>query len=556
LTLAISTRLRESLAAGADVFRLADLRRLQFAYLASLLALWSFGVAASVYAFDIGGAALVGVVMLSRMLPAALVSPFAAALADRYPRRLVMLSTDLVRAVITAAAAASIWLDLPPAVVFVLGGILVMVSTAFEPAKNALLPDLAPDPQQLTAANVVTNTFESASMFAGPALGGLLLAIGSIPLVFAVSATLLLGSATLLVRLPAKAEPSREAGGDETGLSRELTAGLRTVLGDARLRLVVGMMGAQTLVSGMLTVLVVVVALDLLDLGNGGVGLLDASVGVGGLIGGVTALTLAGGRRLAPAFGLGMVLWGAPIALIAAFGSPIAAIALLAVVGVGNTFVDIAAITLLQRAAPEEVRGRVFGVLEGLVWGTIGIGAALAPVLIELLGIRGALVATGSILPVMTALTWPRIVRLDEATAPPAELELLRGVPVLAPLAPATLETLASRVARARFTTGEEVMTQGEPGERFYVIAAGEVEVLEDDVRVRTEGPGDFFGEIALLRDSPRTATVRALSDLELLALGREDFIPAVTGHADSAAEAEAVIAARLGSARPSLATL
>ena len=222
----------------------------------------------------------------------------------------------------------------------------------------------------------------------------------------------------------------------------------------------------------------------------------------------------------------------------------------------GNTFVDIAAITLLQRAAPEEVRGRVFGVLEGLVWGTIGIGAALAPVLIELLGVRGALVATGSILPVLTALTWPRIVRLDEATAPPAELELLRGVPVLAPLAPATLETLASRVARARFTTGEEVMRQGEPGERFYVIAAGEVEVLEDDVRVRTEGPGDFFGEIALLRDSPRTATVRALSDLELLALGREDFIPAVTGHADSAAEAEAVIAARLGSARPSLATL
>jgi MFS family permease len=551
------TRLRESLAAGADVFRIADMRRLQLAYLASLLSLWSFSVGTSVYAFDIGGAGLVGVLVLTRMLPAALVSPLAAALADRYPRRLVLLSTDLIRAGLTAAAAASIWLDLPPASVFVLTGLLTLVSTAFEPAKNALLPDLAPDPQQLTAANVVTNTFESASIFAGPALGGLLLAFSTVPAVFVVSAGLLLGSAALLARLQATAERSRKAESSESdGVGGELTAGLRTVAGDGRLRLVVGMMGAQTLVSGMLSVLIVVLALDLLDMGNGGVGLLDAATGVGGLIGGVIALSLAGGRRLAPAFGLGMVLWGAPIALIAAFANPIAAVALLAVVGVGNTFVDSSAITLLQRAAPDEVRARVFGVLEGLIWGSIGIGAALVPALIALLGIRGTLVATGLLLPSLTALTWTRIVRLDEAAAPPADLALLRGVPVLAPLAPATLEALASRIERARFAAGDEVTRQGEPGERFYVIASGEVEVFEDGVRVRIEGPGEFFGEIALLRDSPRTATVRALGDLELLALGRDDFIPAVTGHADSAAEAEAVIAARLGSARPSLAML
>src|SRR5204863_11454 len=233
--------------------------------------------------------------------------------------------------------------------VFVLAGILLLVSTAFEPAKNALLPDLAPDPAQLTASNVVTNTFESTSMFAGPALGGLLLAVGSIPLVFVVSAGLLLISATLLARLPAERERASGADAGEGGEGSELTAGIRTVLGDDRLRLMVGMMGAQTLVSGLLSVLVVVVALDLLDMGNGGVGLLDASVGVGGLIGGVTALSLAGGRRLAPAFGLGMVLWGVPIALIAAFASPAAAVVLLAVVGIGNTFVDISAITLLQR---------------------------------------------------------------------------------------------------------------------------------------------------------------------------------------------------------------
>ncbi len=556
----LTGRLRESLAALVDVFRVVDLRRLQFAYLASMISLWSYGIGASVYAFDVGGAGLVGVVMLSRMLPAAVASPFVAALGDRYPRRLVLLSTDLARAALTAAAAASIWLGLPPAFVFVIAGILVVVSTAFEPAKNALLPSLATGPEQLTAANVVTQTFESASMFGGPALGGALLAFTTVPTLFAVSAVLLLGSAALLRRLPRAKEDGDDAGtaGDasqEDGRGHGPLAGFRTVLDDARLRLILGMTGAQTLVSGMFGVLTVVLALDLLDLGNGGVGLLDASVGVGGVIGGLLALRLTGARRLAPAFGLGMVLWGAPLVLVAGFAHTATVVCLLAVVGVGNTLVDVAGITLLQRAVPDHVLGRVFGVLEGLIWGTVGIGGALAPALIAILGLRGALVATGLILPGLTALTWRKMARLDAAAVPPSELTLLRGVTILAPLGEATLETLAARLERARFARGQDVMRQGEPGDRFYVIETGEVEVLQDGTRLRTQGPGDSFGEIALLRDTPRTATVRALGELQLLTLGREDFIPAVTGHAESAAEAESVIAARLSSARPSLGT-
>jgi MFS family permease len=486
------------------------------------------------------------------MLPAAVVSPFTATFADRYPRRLVLLLTDLVRAALVAAAAACIWLDLAPATVFVIAGLVVVASTAFTPAKNAILPDVATTPEQLTAANAVTNTFESASMFAGPALAGALLAFTTVQVVFVISAGLLLCSTLLLAGIPGSPAPAAGAEAPSRFWG-ELMAGIRAVLADQRLGLLVGMMAAQIVVSGMLTVFVVVLALDLLDLGNGGVGLLEGSIGVGGLLGGAVALGLASGRRLAPAFAAGMVMWGLPIALIAPFDSTAAVVVLLGIVGIGNTLVDVVSVTLLQRAAPDEVRGRVFGVLEGVMWGSVGVGAAITPALIDAIGTHAALVVAGSVLPVLTLLTWTRIVRLDEESAPPADVALLRQVPILSPLAPATIETLASRVERVNLAAGEVVMAQGEPGDRFYVIVGGEVEVLEDDRRVRTEGPGEFFGEIALLRDSPRTATVRTLGEVELLALGRDDFIPAVTGHAESAAEAEAVVSARLGSARTSV---
>jgi MFS family permease len=550
----IAKRARESAAALADVFRVPALRRLSLAYLASLVSLWSFAVASSVYAFGIGGAALVGVLAVVRLLPAAVVSPFAAALADRYPRRQVLVATDLIRAALTGAAAASIWLDLPPATVFALTGALIMVSTLFEPAKNALLPELVREPGQLAAANAVTGIFASAGTFVGPALGGGLLIVTTIPAAMSVTAALLLASTALLLRLGH--EGAREAAPPRS-LRQELTAGLLAVATEPTLRLLLGLSSAAALVAGMLNVLVVVMAFELFDLGQGGVGLLNASVGVGATLGGVVALSLAGARRLSLPFATGIVLWGVPIALVGAFTEPAVAVVLLVLVGVGDTLVEISSITLLQRAVPDEVRARVFGVLEGLIWGAIGIGGGLAPLLISLFGERGALVAAGAIMPTLLAVSWTRLARVDEISpAPTSELGLLQGIPILAPLGVPTLEALASEAERVHFGVGEEVTKQGEPGEHFYVIVDGRVEVYEDGVRVREEGTGEFFGEIALLRDVPRTATVRAITELDLLALGREAFVPAVSGHAESAAEAEAVVAGRLGSARRTLATL
>jgi MFS family permease len=321
------------------------------------------------------------------------------------------------------------------------------------------------------------------------------------------------------------------------------------VAADSRLRLVVGLFAAQLVVNGALAVFVVLIALELLDLGEGAVGLFDSAAGVGGLLGSLIALVIAGRRGLGTLFGLGIVGWGVPLILIPVFPEPVFVLLMFAVIGVANTVADSAGFTLIQRATSDEVRGRVFGAFETLAIGAVGVGTIGAAGLVELAGRDAALVVTGALLPALVLVCAPGLRRLDGEAGPP-ELALLRGVPMFAPLAPASLELLASQLERVRVAQGDEVIRQGEAGERFYLIADGEVEVFEDGVLARREGVGDFFGEIALIRDVPRTATVRAATDVELLALAREPFIAAVTGHAPSAEAADAVIGRRLGSVR------
>jgi putative flippase GtrA len=309
----------------------------------------------------------------------------------------------------------------------------------------------------------------------------------------------------------------------------------------------VALFAAQTFVDGALNVLVVVASLRLLDLGQAGVGFLNSAMGVGGVIGALAAFSLVGRLRLAPSFGFGIVVWGVPIALIGAFPQAALALVLFACVGLGNTLVDVAGTTLLQRTAADEVLARVFGVLESLIVASIGVGALAAPFLVEALGIRGALVAVGAFLPVVVALTWRRLAAVDAVSHAPADVDLLRGIPFLAPLPAPTLEALAGRLERVRVPAGATIVRRGERGDRFYVVAEGEVEVTADGRAPSVEGRGGYFGEIALLRDVPRTATVTARTDAELLALEGADFVAAVTGAPRSREAADAVVGARLG---------
>ena len=349
----------------------------------------------------------------------------------------------------------------------------------------------------------------------------------------------------MLFLLHGVAEPPLTA--ERPRLGDELTAGFRTVARDGRLRLVVGLFSAQTLVNGAFVVLVTVSAFQLLHLGPSGVGYLNAAVGVGGLVSGLLSLLLVGYRRLATTFGIAIACTGAPLLLIGAFPSTATTLVVFALIGLAIIVGDVAGYTLLQRGTPSDVLARVFGVLHSLFYATVAAGAILAPPLIAALGIRWALVVVGSVLPILCALTTASLARLDTPPVAGPQLELLRAIPIFSPLSPPVLEQLAARLVPIKAPKGSEIVRRGDHGDRFYLVGDGEVDVLVEGQPPQRQGPGSYFGEIALLRDVPRTASVRAATDVELYALDRDYFLAAVTGHAASREAAEAVVGTRLG---------
>jgi MFS family permease len=544
-------QLAESGAAFRDVFRNQGLRRIELAWAASIVGTWAYGIAVIVYAYEQGGATAVGVVGLARWFSAALASPFAAVLGDRYDRRWVMAASDIARAVLIAGAALAVFADASPFAVYVLAVLVSVVATAFRPAEAALIPALARTPEELTAANVAASTIESVGMFAGPAIGGLLLAATGTGVTFIVTGAAMLWSALLIAGIRPGGEESEQVEREAVSVPDELLAGFRTVARERRMRLLVGLFSAQTFIEGMLSVLIVVIALKLLDTGEAGVGFLNAAVGVGGVLGALAAAALVVRKRLAADFGLGIFIWGIPIALIAVSSNEAFVLVLLAVNGLGNTIVDVSGMTLLQRSAPDEVLARVFGVLESLLLLSVGLGAVVAPLLLNWLGTRGTLIVAGSLLPLLMIPAWPRLNAIDRAAEVPVErLEFLRANPIFAPLPESTLEQLAHALVDVRAAAGEEIVRQGDSGDRFFLVKDGALDVYVDGELVQSLEPGDSFGEIALLRDVPRTATVKARSDVVLYALDRRHFLAAVTGFGPSLSAAEGVIGMRLGTGR------
>ena len=547
-------RFGESMDAFRAVITSPALRRVELSWAASITAYWAFIIALAVYAYDQGGPTGVGLVGVIRVLPAFIAAPFAGVLGDRYRRELLLVILSFVRAGFMAATALVLFAGGSTWVVYALSGGVALMASTVRPMQSALLPQLAKTPEELTAANLVLTTVESSGIFLGPALGGILLAATNTQTVFAAAAVAFVVASVLLLGIHVEAPADRHG---EGGFMREFFGGFGAIAGDRNLALIVTLYGIQTFVAGSLNVLIVVASLELLDLGESGVGFLNSAVGIGGLLGAVAAFALVGRQRLASDFALGLLLWGIPIALIGIFPRPPFALILLAIVGIGNTVVDVAALTLLQRVVPDEVLTRVFGVIQSVFIGTVGLGAIVAPLAINAVGIRWALVLTGALLPLSAGLTWRRITSLDaDVIAPTHELALLRSMPLFKPLPASTIDQLASSLIPVRADAGTDVIHEGDHGDRFYVIESGEVDVSAGGQHVGTLGPGDHFGEIALLRDVPRTATVTAKGEVSLYALERDEFLSAVTGHPASAEAADAVVASRLAGLRPGMASV
>ena len=547
------------------VFRLVmsnpRLRRVVLAFAAFNLADWARWLSVLIFAFTRGGAAEAGAVSLLQLLPAAFVAPFAASLGDRFRRDRVLVGSYVAQATFMVATGLVILADGPAPLVYALAVLGACSITITRPAHGALLPWLSRTPAELTAANAVSGTMEGLGILAGQAAAGLILQFTNPGLSLLTSAAVatiaaLLAFSVKVERAPGRPSPSLVA--DVTrapapdsplppALWRELTEGFRAVLQVPGPRTIVSLLGLAAFVWGALDVLIVVLVFDLLHVGAGAAGILNALAGAGGLAGAAIALSLAGRIRLAVPFVIGLLAWGLPLAVAGLLPMPLVVGGLLLLAGAGRTVMDVVGRTLLQRSAPDEVLTRVFGVVEGMFMGAFGLGSITTPVLLGLVGPQGSFVIVGLLLPLGALVAWRSLVNIDRAASVPVrELALLRGIPMFEHLAPNVLERLAGHLEPVTMPAGALVIQKGDRGDRMFVLDSGEVEVTVADYVVRRQGPGTEFGEIALLRDVPRTATVRAVTDVSLLALRADVFLSAVTGQVESRQAADAIVEERL----------
>ena len=583
----------ESTTAVRTVFSNRNLRRIMLAFGGSLIGDWAYATAISVWAFGVGGAKVLAIWAVVRFVLMAVCTPFAATFVDRYSRKGIMVGVDVARCVLLLVIAAGM-ATFEPLVVFVLASIVSVLGTPFRPAQRAMLPSLVSRPEELTAVNGTSSTLESLAFFVGPALAAGLLALTSVEVVLVFDAATFLWSAALVrgvhalpgaqpAAVPtAVASPSAEEAvttdgpvarpDDNDGVAsdasdavlvgsdasdeapkkrrgaflRETAAGFGHIWRDRDLRVLVALTCAQTLVAGASAVFVVAVAFDLVDLGPPGVGFLDSMLGVGALVGGFVALSRASRQQLGLDFCVGVVLWSLPLVIIAVWPTVAAAVAVMLLLGLANPLVDVNLDTLLQRLTPDHLLGRVFGTLDSAYIASMAVGAGLMPLLIALVGLQWGMGVLGLAVTAMVIPAVPRMRRLDLTLRAPEGLGLVQGVHMFAPLDRTALEGLARQLTRLEVEAGAMVFDEGEPGDQFFIIESGVVEVWHDGTLLRREEAGDYFGEIALLRDVPRTAQVRAVAPTVLRGLDRKAFLDAVLGNVEAVTAAETVVARRI----------
>ncbi len=528
------------------------------------MAEWAVWIAMLVYAYGLGGAAAAGIVAVVQLLPSAVLSPVIAGYGDRLPRERMLLASYVAQSAGMAATALALASSAEFAVVVALATLTTIGIGMTRPAHFALLPALARTADEVTAANVASSTIQNVAILVAPALAGAILAISGAAAVFGLTAVVT-GVAAILVATirterMALAAPTRPETPDITSAGPDADAdaamaaeadepemglidGLRLLRTHVGSRTIVVLIGAGSIIEGSLDVIGVVLALDLLGTGDAGVGVLGSAVGLGGLLGATVAASLVGRRRLAGPFAIGLVVWGAPLAIVGLIPLPALALLLFVVCGAGRSVMDVAGRTLLQRVTPNAVLGGVLGSLEGLHDLMLALGSIAVPILIALVGSRGAIILTGLWLPIIVLVTWRLVVDADaHAIVHVRELDRLRALPMFAPLPPPTIEWMAAHLRELDVDAGTSIIREGQPGDRFYVVDRGACEVAIGERSIRRLGPGEGFGEIALLRRVPRTASVWATEPTTLLTLDRQSFLRAVTGHVGSRTVADDLV--------------
>lgn len=526
-----------------DVWANRNVRRLQLAFVGSEITDWAYAMALLVWAYQEGGAALVGTWAGVRALLAAFAGPLGGAIADRMSRRTFMLANDGVRLVLVLLIAAAIHLDLGVWAVLVPGTLLTMAAASFRPAQGGLLPSLVDSPKQLTSANATAEMVDSTAAFVGPAIAGLLLGVMGIVPVVLLGALGLLWSLLLVSSVRVEREAAMRGVDEEhddtvsadaeaepgESFWTEMTGGFRAIFRDRDMVALSGLLAVNGLLAGVLMVLVVLVAAEMIGDPNA-VGWLNAILGVATITGGLVMLAMAGRIRLGRIMVIGVLGWCIPLVILGLVPEIVVIVAVFVLIGLSDPMVNVGFGVIPPRLVPDRVLSRVFAAIESQFIAAAALGAFLTPVLISLMGLQGAVVALGVGGLVVTAVCAFRMPHLDARLVAPRGLDLLREVPLFAPLTPSMVEQMAHKFEPRSVSAGDVIVREGEVSDRFYVIESGEVEVTQEGRIIRSETVGDVFGEIGLLRDVPRTATVTARTDTELLTLSREEFLALMAG--------------------------
>lgn len=467
---------------------------------------------------------LLGIVGAARILPYVLLSVPAGIVADRFDRRMVLLATDVARGVLMLVLAAAVGLDAPIGVIIGLSILAACFSTFFNPAIAALVPTLV-DESDLGPANGAWATLDNLSFIIGPALAGILLGIGGLQVAFLLNAVSFAVVAVVLWRLPVPArgtptEPGAGSASDAPAVGWRSLAGL--LIGPFALD------AATSFVSGGVSVLTVVLAVDVLGAGEAGTGYLNAAVGVGGVVAGIAGGSLLAKPLRVPLMAGGLI-GGAGLAGLGLSGSlPLAMIAIgVAVAGV--LLLEIVTTTLVQRIVPDALRGRAVGVIQTSSAILYSLGSLLMPVLASLLDPAPVLIGSALLLLVGALTALGLSGRGVQPASLPAGTAALLEHPIFGGLPVPRLEAVARKLTPVTIEPGQVVIRQGDAADRFYLVERGSLRVTqvgeeEEERTLRDLGAGDVFGEIGLLRGVPRTATVTALSDGSLFALDGSDF--------------------------------
>jgi MFS family permease len=522
----------------AGIVRNPALSRVLVAFIGFNAAEWGAWIAMLVVAYRHGGATTAGLVATAQLVPAAVFAPFSAVLGDRHPPARVLAWGYVAQAIALGATAAVLLDGAAPVLAYALAACAATAVTITRPTQAALVPALARTPDELTAANVVAGWVESVSMLISPALTGVLLAVSSAGVVFVVMAGAVAVAAIIVTPIHGPAPIA-----SSTSVLAETVGGFEIVSRDANAATVLSCVATQYIAIGALDVLYVVLAFGVLHIGAGGAGYLNAAFGAGGAIGVVVTTRLIGRPRLATPLLLSIVAWAAAFVALGIRPTTILAFTLLGGAGLARSVLDVSGRTLLQRVSRPDLVARIFGVLEGISMAALAAGSLLTPALVAAVGAKVGIICLGCVLLLAAAPFARRLLTIDaDATVPVVELGLLRHLAMFSPLAAPELEGLARSLKLASRSRGEVIVREGEIGDRFYVIADGELHVSTG----RTLRRGDSFGEIALLRDIPRTATVTAATDVRLYSLAKEPFVAAVTGHPAAHAVADQVVAEHL----------